>query len=297
MGGGFYSISDCFVRSVSKGYETKSANEIFTEKRLSSDMNPFGVKIRESRDSQEHPNSVAIILALDVTGSMGHIPHELIRKGLPTIMGSIIEAGIADPQLLFLAIGDHVWDDAPLQVAQFESNDELLDKWLTSIYLEGGGGGNGGESYSLAHYFAAMHTSIDCFEKRGQKGFLFTIGDEPTLKSYPASVIKGIMGESEARDYTATELLEEAQKTYNVYHLHVKKGSNGENPKVMNGWKEILGDNLIIVEESEDIPKIIASIVYKTVQHNSPNINQAFNVESNQVIPEGDTTDNGIQML
>lgn len=283
MGYGSYSMESRVARAASEGYETKSIHEIFQQQRIYREMDPHGVIIRESRDSEEHPNSVAIILALDETGSMGRIPHALIKTGLPTIMSSIIEAGIPDPQLLFLGIGDHKVDSAPLQVSQFESSDSLLDHWLTKVYLEGNGGGNGGESYSLAHYFAAYHTSIDCFEKRGQKGLLFTIGDEPTFREYPGYVIKGLMGTSEAGNYTAAELLAKAQETYHVFHLHVKEGSNGTRQEVMGGWKELLGDNLIIIEDSRDIPKIIARIAYETVSKdskiiNSPNINSAFDV-------------------
>ena len=63
-------------------------------------------------------------------------------------------------------------DSAPLQVGQFESSDELLDKWLTNIYFEAGGGGNGGESYALAWYFAALKTATDSMEKSvGRKAF------------------------------------------------------------------------------------------------------------------------------
>ena len=47
------------------------------------------------------------ILALDVTGSMGSIPHYLVKDGLPNIMDGLIKKGIADPQVLFMGIGDH----------------------------------------------------------------------------------------------------------------------------------------------------------------------------------------------
>jgi hypothetical protein len=264
MGHGSYSLEDRSTRAFSAGYHTKSAQEIFTSKQVNNAMNPNGITIRESRDSEDHPNTLAIILALDVTGSMGSIPHFLVKEGLPHIMGSIIQNGIKDPQLLFLAIGDHECDSAPLQVGQFESSDELLDKWLTTVYLEGGGGGNDGESYSLAHYFAAKHTSIDCFEKRKVKGFLFTIGDEPTLKSYPASVVKSIMGAVQSDNYTATDLLDKAKEMYNVFHLHIMQGSNGTRREVMDGWKQLMGDNLIIVERREDVAKVIAGIVSKS---------------------------------
>ena len=40
-------------------------------------MNPKGVRLRESRDSADHPQSLGIAFALDVTGSMGEIPKIL----------------------------------------------------------------------------------------------------------------------------------------------------------------------------------------------------------------------------
>ncbi len=107
MGHGRYSLSDRSVRSAEMGYTTKSMHEIFSQQSINNAMNPHGVKVRESRDSEEHPDTVSIVLALDVTGSMGSIPHHLVKEGLPKIMGNIIQSGTPDPQLLFLAIGDH----------------------------------------------------------------------------------------------------------------------------------------------------------------------------------------------
>jgi hypothetical protein len=262
MGGGSYSYHDREIRAKSEGYYEKPKEQIFKQRSLNNAMSPMGITVREARDSEEHPHSVPIILALDVTGSMGNIPHHLVKDGLPTIMSTIIQRGIPDPQLLFLAIGDHEHDMAPLQVGQFESSDALLDKWLTSVYLEGGGGPNAGESYFLAWYFAAHHTAIDSFEKRKQKGFLFTIGDEPTLKSIPKYTIQKIMGPGQYPDNIhALSVLEKARESYHVYHIHVKETYAGSRSEFISGWRDIMKQDLVIVEHHSDIPKKIAEIV------------------------------------
>lgn len=263
MGGGTFSSSAYHVRASAAGYDTKSTHEIFKQREVNNAMNPHGVKVRESRDSDEHPKSLAIVLALDVTGSMGSVPHYLVKKGLPDVMDKILKAGTKDPQVLFLGIGDHECDSSPLQVGQFESSDELLEKWLTDIYLEGGGGGNDGESYLLAWYFAAKHTDIDCFNKRKQKGFLFTIGDEPILNSIPKSAIKEIMGPGQYETFDAKVLLDEARKRYNVFHIHIKETSSGSRQYVIDGWKQMMGDNLIIADRHEDVSNLIAETIKK----------------------------------
>jgi hypothetical protein len=266
MGGSSYSSESRSLRSASMGYFTKSADEIFTqniERKIHESMSPKGVKLREARDSETHPNSVPIILALDVTGSMGGIPHHLVKNGLPHIMSGIIQKGIADPALLFLAIGDTECDRYPLQVGQFESGDVELDTWLTRTYIEGGGGGNAGESYLLAWYFAARHTVTDSWDKRKQKGFLFTTGDEPSLTKLPKNVITELMGEGAQAGFTDKELLEEAQKTYHVYHLHILQGAAGK--RSLGYWKELLGDNCIAIANHEDVSKVIVDIVTRSI--------------------------------
>lgn len=258
MGGGSYSLADRTTRSVDLGYHTKSVDQIFTKRKIENGMDPNGLTIRESRDSAEHPNSLAIMLALDLTGSMGRVPHHLVKDGLPHIMQGIIDAGISDPQLLFMGVGDHKCDEAPLQVGQFESSDALLDHWLTNTFLEGGGGGNGGESYHLAWYVAAKHTFIDCFEKRQQKGFLFTIGDEPCHPTLSASSLKNVIKTGEFQNYTAAELLALAREKYNVYHINIQQTGRG----CEEGWERLIGrDYLLRAERHEDVAGIITRIV------------------------------------
>ena len=270
-----YGRSDAKVDSF---FSSTPKERIFKQKNINNAMNPHGINIRESRDSKEHPKSLAIVIALDVTGSMGTVPYHLIKEGLPNIMGRIIESGIQDPQVLFLGIGDHECDRSPLQVGQFESSDQLLDKWLTEIYLEGGGGGNDGESYLLAWYLAGKHTSIDCFEKRNEKGFLFTIGDEPCLRNLSKDRIEQIMGPGQYGDFTATELLEKAKKMYNVFHVHINETLTGARKETVAGWKQIMGESLIIAENHEDVAGLIA----KTINGSSASKSKVKKVEQNK---------------
>ena len=44
--------------------------EVFRQRRISRNLDPRGV-VRKCHDSEEHPNTLPVILALDVTGSMG----------------------------------------------------------------------------------------------------------------------------------------------------------------------------------------------------------------------------------
>lgn len=263
MGGGSYSYTSRVSRAESSGYYTKSAREIFSQRNINSEMNPMGVEIRESRDSVEHPNSFPIIIALDVTGSMGSVPHFLVKDGLPKLMQKIIDAGIKDPQVLFLGVGDHECDDAPIQIGQFESSDELLDHWLTKTYIEGGGGGNDGESYLLAWYVAGYHTSTDSFEKRGKKGILVTIGDEPTLHDVPGRTLKSLFGDGQYNTSNSdVELLDKARETFDCYHLHICQTGAGSKERTKNGWKQLVGeDYLKLVQRKEDVADEIANIV------------------------------------
>lgn len=270
MGYSSYSHDSRSVRSVSAGYFKKSVDEIFTqnkEKKSHHEMDPNGISFRVCADSSAHPLTIPIQLYLDVTGSMGHIPHDMIKEGLPTLMGTLIQNGVQDASLMFGAIGDHETDRHPLQVGQFESGDEELDMWLTRTYLEGNGGGNSGESYLLAWYFAANHVQTDSFDKRGKKGFVFTIGDEPTLKNLPSSAVKSIMGDTAVAQgsYTAEQLLTLAQKENHVYHIFLEHGHR----KCNDEWKQLMGPNLIVINDYTKVSRVISDVI---LSHNETQV-------------------------
>ena len=169
-------------------------------------LDPQGVTARESRDSAEHPDSVAIAVLFDVTGSMLEVPRTLQGK-LPQLLGLLLRKGyVRHPQIMFGAIGDATCDRAPLQAGQFES-DNRMDDDLSRILLEGGGGGQKTESYELAMYFMARHTATDCYEKRGKRGYLFLIGDEMAYPRVKASEVRAITGDGLQSDLPLTALL------------------------------------------------------------------------------------------
>ncbi len=266
MGYTSYSSDSRKLRATALGFYDKSSDDIFTqskERKIHESMEPSKALLRESRDSDTHPNTIPIIIALDTTGSMGNIPMHLVKDGLPKMVGNIIQKGVADPAILFLGVGDHECDRAPLQVGQFESGDEELDLWLTRTWLERGGGGNSGESYLLAWHFASKHTVSDAWEKRGQKGILFTIGDEPCLKSLPKRAIEELMGVPCQSNFSANELLEAAQEKYDVYHLHIMQGSDGRNS--LHYWQNLLGQHCIVVDDYEKVGDILSDTVISNI--------------------------------
>lgn len=251
------------------GYTSSTANftraERFSSRGMKTELNPHGVKIRESRDSADNPCSNAIIVALDVTGSMGMIAEAIAKSGLGTLFNELFDKKpIVDPHVMFMGVGDVMHDQAPLQVSQFEADNRVVEQ-LTGLYLEGGGGGNSSESYHLPWYFAAMHTSIDCFEKRGKKGYLFTVGDEETPPPLTSAHVLKVMGATAEQDFTAEKLLELASRTYNVYHIIIEQGSHARShpAEVRNAWQKLLGERALSLKDYTKLSEGIVSIIQR----------------------------------
>lgn len=247
-----------------KTYATKSRGAIFhrtAERKIAAEMDPYALLVRESRDSANHPESLAIAVFLDVTGSMGRIPENLIRHKLGSLMDTMLAHKVKDPQIMFSAIGDHVVDRAPLQVGQFESGTDELNANIANVFLEGGGGGGAKESYLLAWLVAGQHTSIDCFEKRAQKGFLFTIGDEKSWPKVEADRLKSLLGYDQAVDMSDRELLHQAQRMYHVFHIHANETGYRNNKEVLGYWQDLLGQHLLILDDHNALAELIASTV------------------------------------
>jgi hypothetical protein len=220
-------------------------------------LDPHGVHVRESRDSDEHPASLAIAVFFDVTGSMLTIPVTMQQK-LPELLGLLLRKSYVDhPHILFGAIGDATCDQVPLQVGQFES-DNRMDDHLEHIVLEGGGGGQKTESYELALYFVAEHTSIDCWEKRGHKGYLFIIGDEMAYPAVKRAYVQSLMGDDLESDISISAMVARLRERYEVFYILPQSASHGRDREVLTFWRKLLGQNVLELEDETAVCETIA---------------------------------------
>jgi hypothetical protein len=224
---------------------------------LNARLDPNGVRMREARDSAQHPETLAIGVFFDVTGSMGGIPV-ILQKKLGGLMNLLISKGYVEhPAILFGAIGDAYSDRAPLQVGQFESGIELDDD-LGKIWIEGMGGGTNHESYELVPFFFARHTSIDCWEKRGIKGYLFTMGDEMPYENIPRGIVQKFVGDTLQSDLTLQQVVDEVNERYHWFHLLVKEGANFRPGQTDVMWKKYLGERCLVLDKPENVAETIA---------------------------------------
>lgn len=247
-------------KSYSSTTQTKTQSQIFTQQTGHNDLDPKTFKFRESVASAANPDPTPIIVAVDETGSMGYLAEAIIKTGLGVIMKEIYDRQpVSDPHLMCMAVGDGFVDRHPLQMTQFESAVPNLTKQVEQFYIEGNGGGNGGESYNLAWYGAAYRTKCDAF-KKGKKGYLFTIGDEPPHMDLPKGVIKMVTGDGAEADMTSQGLLDILTPNWEVFHLAVGYGAD----HVSDRWKKMLKERLITVSDHTKLAEIIVSTMQIT---------------------------------
>lgn len=242
----------------------KSTDRIFTSRRMKPAYDPKEITVRESRDSDINPSSTPFILGLDVTGSMGRLADVLMRDGLNTTVSELIKRAPApDPHVMVMAIGDAETDEAPAQATQFEGSIKIAEQ-TAELWLEGGGGPNGGESYMAPHLFAAMKTATDAWDKRRKKGFLITIGDEPTLDGVTKAQAKKFLGIDLQSDLSAAECIAMAQERYEVLHIIVAEGRGGMYGGVdhlLGQWNRLLPQRVLVLKDHTKLAETIVSAV------------------------------------
>ncbi|MFD5096343.1 hypothetical protein ACFWMR_37460 [Amycolatopsis thailandensis] len=216
--------------------------------------------VRECRDSADHSDSTPIAVLFDVTGSMRRVPR-IMQGKLGKLHGLLKRRGyLADPQVLFGAIGDADSDRVPLQVGQFES-DNRMDEQLRTMFLEGGGGGQKSESYELAAYFMARHVVTDAWQNRGRKGYLFLIGDELNKPALEARHIRRVIGDDVREDIDPASVYRELARKWHVYFVLPNQSSYYNDPQIGEHWNGLLGQNFLKLDDPGAVCELIAATI------------------------------------
>lgn len=274
MGGGTYDFNSRSTRT--KMFASMDSAQLFeqtSQRKSHKSMLPNAAnkaQLREARDSEAHPNSVPVIIVMDITGSMEDIPVHMIKEGLPKMVSKMMELGIKDPQIMVMAVGDSRSDndDGVFQIGQFESADAEMDMWLSRIWISGKGGGNGGESYHWGYLYARDHIQTDAWDKRKQKGFIFTIGDDNCHHSLSSREISEYMGEvSNVKESVESKnLVDQVKEKWNIYHIQLGDGYTQKN------WEALIGKENVFEMRRNDYDGMankIATTVVSYTNHES----------------------------
>ena len=141
MGRGSYSAADWNRLKNSKGISASStADDIFSGNSVNEKYLPQFINVRESRDSEDSPESTPIIIGFDSTGSMGYLAAEIAKNSLNRTATMILEKRpVTDPHIMCAAFTQPSSSTMypAMQVTQFEADIRVVEQ-LLEFKLSGG---------------------------------------------------------------------------------------------------------------------------------------------------------------
>lgn len=221
-----------------------------------------------------------MIMGFDITGS--NIDNARVaQQKFPALMG-LLTKYLTDPQVAIWANDDIKASTgrlAPVQLSDFES-DNRIDEHIRNVWLVGDGGGNFGESYNLLLYAAARKTVLDCFDKRGRKGYMFMYADEPIYSpeghshSSPhrpfveKADVKAAFGDDIEADIPISEIIEEVKNQYHLFVIWPQRGYDDAKAQYI----ELFGEESVLTLQD---PALICELVASVVGLNENKITEA----------------------
>jgi hypothetical protein len=230
--------------------------------------NSFGAKVREALDNADHPESLPIVVVLDVTGSMGGV-ITAIHTSLKQLYALLIDKGyVKDPQIMFVAVGDSspggrktgFTDEVPLQAGQFES-DIRATLQLENMIIEGGGGGQMNESYQNAAWFINEYAKTDAWNKRGRRGYAFFIGDEMCWPNVEPREVKTLTDDDIGEPIPTKVAFQRLMERFDSYFILPSGASHGGSRQVLSFWKDIFDQNVLELDDASGCAQLIATTI------------------------------------
>lgn len=209
-----------------------------------------------------------IVIACDVTGSMGDWPATIFSK-LPYLEHEGKEYLGQDMQISFCAIGDAFSDKYPLQVQPFVDGDKL-EASLKKLVIEGGGGCTSQESYD----FSALYYSRNCkFPNAIKKPIFIFIGDEGLYsfidKEKAENIVKVKFDDDDDKKINIESVFKTLKSKFNVYIIRKPYNTNSNTPseadtRIQNQWTELLGeDHVVSLPQADRVVDVIFGILAK----------------------------------
>lgn len=220
-------------------------------------------------DSITTQSSAPLIVVVDVTGSMGEWPAVMFSK-LPYLEYEAKEYLGEDMEICWAAIGDaNTTDDYPLQVRPFTKGTDLKDE-LEKLVIEGGGGGQGKETYELAALFFARNFSMPNAIRRP---VIIFIGDEKPWPDVSVTHAKKWSRVDLEKTLLTKSIFEELKSRFSVYVIRKPyEQSSGDSmsssdKEIRRTWSELLGeDHIADLPIADRVVDVIFGILAKETE-------------------------------
>jgi hypothetical protein len=104
----------------------------------------------------------------------------------------------------------------------------------------------------------ARHTSIDCHEKRGKRGYLFIIGDEMAYPRVKRAEVRHVTGDGLQADIPLAKIVGEVRRKWDAYYILPEGASYVGDRQVLQFWRNLLGQNVIELGDLDAVCETIA---------------------------------------
>jgi len=265
----------------------KTAREYAKEdKREYSGMSSKGIPSPVGKElSSDSP--LVLALVVDVTGSMKKWPGLIFNK-IPTLYNESNAAlqcvDLADLKkgksiedildMSVIAIGDAYVDSHPLQVVEYSKGPNLVNG-VNKILPEGGGGPFGRESYELAAYFLAKHSTTPKVPSTA-KPILIYAADEDFYDTIKTNQVKQHIGDILTESLSSDKIIQELAKKFDMYVLRPEpEGSNDVYDRAQRHWESLLGSQRVLKMQN---PERLVDCIIGICAYTADNLDQGVKI-------------------
>ncbi len=207
------------------------------------------------------------VIVFDVSASMGDTPRVFWDKA-PMIAGQIVMNNyLKDPMVSITAVGDVDYDRSPLQIADF-SELRKVDKQLSSLVIEGGGGG-GSDPCRESYEFPAWFYANRCKMSKAKRAICIIVGDERFRETLGAEQLEEFFGgpRIEGETVAAEAVFSKLKKKFSgnvflIFPTYTRCYGESMEKAAIALWKKVLGDGYVVkLEEKLAIADTMLGII------------------------------------